>query len=230
MDNQVRTHFQFKGIRDGLLVVVGEGNWPELELALLAQIEEQSAFLKGARLALDVGNHTLKAADLGTLRNQLADRNVSLYAVISNSPLTEQNSQALGLATRLSAPRQERVIKPLDTNLSSGDETVFVQKTLRSGFKVSGAGHVVVIGDVNPGAEIIANGSIFIWGKLRGSVHAGAGGNQSAVICALELAPMQLRIAGVASAPIKKRGKPQPEICHIQDGQVIAEPWNSRTK
>ncbi len=89
--------------------------------------------------------------------------------------VTEQTAQVLGMATRISAPRPERAIRPLDTNLE-GESAIFVQRTLRSGFKVSHHGHVIVVGDVNPGAEVIAGGSIVIWGRLRGSFTQGQRG------------------------------------------------------
>jgi septum site-determining protein MinC len=81
------------------------------------------------------------------------------------------------------------------------------------------------LGDVNPGAEIVASGCVVVWGRLRGTVHAGAEGDETAVICALDLSPMQLRIAShVATAP-QDNDKPQPEVASIKDDQIIAEPW-----
>ncbi len=218
---------QIKGIKDGLLVTLGEGNWPELESALLAQVDDKASFFKGARMALDVGNHILRAAEMGALRDRLSSKGISLWAVISNSPLTEQTAQMLGLATRISTPRPERAIRPMDTNLA-GETAVFVQRTLRSGFKVTHRGHVVVVGDVNPGAEVIAGGSVVIWGRLRGAVHAGAEGDESAVVCALEMTPTQLRIADFAAAPPRPGKKHEPEIARIQDGQILSVSWNPK--
>ena len=222
---------QIKGIKDGLMITLGEGEWAELESAFLAHVAEKAAFFQGARVALDVGNHIIRAADLGALRDRLSSKNISLWAVISNSPVTEQNAQALGLATRISTPRPERTIRSLDTNLE-GENAVFVQRTLRSGFKVSHRGHVIVLGDVNPGAEVIAGGSVIVWGRVRGAVHAGADGDEKAVVCALELSPTQLRIAGLIAAPPKRqvfgRGKFEPEMVRIQNGQLVVEPWNPK--
>jgi septum site-determining protein MinC len=229
MLNERRHAVQIKGVKDGLLVTLGEGPWAELEVALLQTVDERAAFFKGARVTLDVGNHIIRAADLGALRDRLSGKGITLWAVISSSPVTEQNAQVLGLATRISTPRPERTIKPLDTNFE-GEGAIFVQRTLRSGFKVSHHGHIVVVGDVNPGAEIIAGGSVVVWGRLRGVVHAGAEGNDKAVVCALELEPMQLRIAGHVLAPIKRKGKQPPEMARIVNGQVIAESWNPKGK
>jgi septum site-determining protein MinC len=222
--------FQIKGIREGLLVSLGEGTWPELQETLMSQIQEQENFFKGAHVALDVGNIILHAAEMGSLRDHLSERGISLWALISNSPTTEQTAQMLGLATRLSTPRPDRSVRALDTNLSSGENAVLVQRTLRSGYKLSSKGHVIVIGDVNPGAEVIASGSVVIWGKLRGVVHAGVEGNQLAVVCALDLTPTQLRIADKIAIPPQRKGKTQPEIARIQDEQVVATPWNPREK
>ena len=220
---------QIKGVKDGLLVTLGEGAWADLEVVLLQTVDERAVFFKGARVTLDVGNHIIRAAELGALRDRLSGKGITLWAVISSSLVTEQNAQVLGLATRISTPRPERTIKPLDTN-PEGQAAIFVQRTLRSGFKVSHHGHIVVLGDVNPGAEVIAGGSVVVWGRLRGVVHAGAQGDDKAVVCALELDPMQLRIAGHVSAPTKRKGKLAPEVARIENGQVIAEPWNPKGK
>ncbi len=221
-----RLTVQIKGIKDGLLVTLGEGTWPELEGALFQHIQERSGFFQGARVTLDVGNLILHAAEMGGLRDRLSEMGISLWAVLSNSPTTEQTAQMLGLGTRMSTPRPERAIRALDTNLPTGENAFLVQRTLRSGYKVSYQGHVVVIGDVNPGAEIVAGGSVVVWGRLRGVVHAGAEGNEQAVVCALDLAPTQLRIASLIAVPPQRKGKPQPELASIKDGQVVAEAWN----
>ena len=223
---------QIKGIKDGLLVTLGDGEWADLETAFLAHVEEKAAFFQGARIAIDVGNHILRAAEMGALRDRLSSRGISLWAVISNSPVTEQTAQVLGLATRISAPRPERTIRSQDTNLA-GESAIFVQRTLRSGFKVSHHGHVIVMGDVNPGAEVIAGGSVIVWGRLRGTVHAGSEGNENAVVCALELDPTLLRIAELtyASQPrrtVLGRVKAGPELARIKNGLLVTELWNPK--
>ena len=103
-----------------------------------------------------------------------------------------------------------------------------MHRTLRSGFSLQHAGHVVLIGDVNPGAEIIAGGDVIVWGHVRGMVHAGAGGNEGAVVCALDLAPTQLRIGGQIATTPQRRDKPQPELARVVDGRVVAVPWNPK--
>ena len=220
---------QIKGIREGLLVTLGEGDWPTIQISLMEKIIEKENFFKGAKLALDVGNRILHAAELGILRDRLADKSISLWAILSNSPITEMTAQDLGLATRISIPKPERIIKSIDSSLS-GDDAIFLRKTIRSGFRVVSNGHIMILGDVNPGAEIIAGGSIIIWGKCQGVVQAGTEGSEDAVVCALDLNPTQLRIAGIIAISPKRKGKPQPEVAKIISGQVVAETWNPKSR
>lgn len=220
---------QIKGIRDGLLVTFGEGDWNELREALLDYIQQQAGFFKGARMAIDVGNHIIHAAEMSSLRNKLSDYEIALWAVLSNSPVTERTAQVLGLATRLPTPRMERAHHRGETDIE-GENAVLVQRTLRSGYRLSTRGHAVIIGEVNPGAEIYAGGSIVVWGRLRGTVHAGAEGDTTAVVCALDLAPVQLRIADqVAVFQQGKRRKPQPMMAKLENGQIIIEPWDVKS-
>ncbi|MEW6717412.1 MAG: septum site-determining protein MinC [Chloroflexota bacterium] len=221
---------EIKGIRDGLLVKLSDGEWSELYNTFLEHIDSQAGFLKGARLALDVGNQIIHASELGKLRDKLSEREISLWAVLSNSPTTEKNAQTLGLATRLSKPVPDQRFHSLDTSVKSGEPAVFVRLTFRSGYKLQYPGHVVILGDVNPGAEIIASGNIIVWGHLRGVVHAGAEGDEEAVVCALDLSPTQLRIADQIAITPSRLGSPQPEMASLKDGRVIAEPWSPRLK
>lgn len=225
---EMRSKVLIKGIKDGLLFTLGEGNWDELHSALLEQLDQQTEFLRGARLAIDVGNIILKAADLGQLQKELTERELNLWAILSNSPTTEQTAQTFGLATRIYKPRSvEHTLSSSSKSVGISD-AVLVRKTLRSGNSIQHSGPVVVIGDVNPGAEIVSAGDVVVWGRLRGMVHAGADGDENAIVCALDLSPTQLRIAGKIALTPKRRGKPQPEVARLQEGQVVAENWDPK--
>ena len=86
-------------------------------------------------------------------------------------------------------------------------------------------GNIVVIGDVNPGAEVTASGDIIILGNLRGIAHAGALGNIAATVIAMNMEPTQLRIGNVITRPPtrKHRRKPVMEVARIKQGNVIVE-------
>lgn len=75
--------------------------------------------------------------------------------------------------------------------------TLYLKKTIRSGQSISSDGNLIIIGDVNPGAEVIAKGDITVWGILGGIAHAGSDGNSQARIRALKMNAIQLRIAEV---------------------------------
>lgn len=225
--NETNSLIKIKGLRDGLLVSLDDAPWDEQLSALISQVDSQPSFFQGARLALDVASQILHVDDLVDLRDKLSERGIFLWAILSESPTTEHTSQLLGLATRISKPRPEETRVHAVDDL--GDETaLFLQKTLRSGTRVDFAGHVVVLGDVNPGAEIVAEGNVIIWGRLRGMVHAGAKGNKDCVICALDLSPTQLRIAGEASAAMKPYSQPRPQMAKINEfGKLQAEDWQT---
>ena len=229
MELEKQALFQIKGIRDGLLLTIGEGPWEKIENQLFMQVDDKVDFFKGARLALDIGNRILHAAEMGSLRDRFSERGIMLWAIISQSPISEQNAQVLGLGTRLSAPRPERNIRSNDP-LIDGKDAILVQRTVRSGLKVESHGHIIILGDVNPGGEVKSDGSVVVWGKCKGNIQAGARGNEDAVICALEMNPMQLRIGeNLANYP-RKKGKPQPEMAKIVNGQIIFEVWNPKDK
>ncbi len=221
--NNLHSLVQIKGLRDGLLVSLSDASWEELQAALLSQMDQQPSFFQGARLALDVGAQVLHVNEMVELRDQLSDRNVVLWAVVSESPATEQTAQLLGLATRISKPRPE------ETRFNSGDQNnetaLFINKTLRSGTRVEFPGHVVVLGDVNPGAEIVAEGNVIIWGKLRGAVHAGSKGDENSKVCALDFAPMQLKVAEEAVNIKKEKQILGPVVAFIRNERVVVESW-----
>jgi len=215
---------EIKGIKNGILIEVKDGDWDTRKTAVLSHIDQNLGFFKGAKLVISVGERILKSPELADLRSDLDDRKIKLRGVLSTSLVTERASQDLGLAIKIdeSSPAPEKM--PIDTMLD-GDDAVFLNRTLRSGHKVEFPGHIVVLGDVNPGAEIIAGGNIIVWGKLRGVVHAGAAGDTEAVVCSLDLFPTQLRIADKISVSPPRKGKPRPEIARLENGQVTALDW-----
>jgi septum site-determining protein MinC len=117
-------------------------------------------------------------------------------------------------------------IRPPTAVMQAGGETVIVAKTVRSGGRIESSGSVVILGDVNAGAEIIANDDIVVVGALRGLAHAGAAGNEKAVIWASQILSPQLRIGNsVAQAGVMSEGATKPEVAHLRDGQIVLRPW-----
>ena len=213
-----------KGIRQGLLVTLGEGEWSSLMSALKAHLGENPAFFRGGRMAIDVGDRKLTSPEIEEVRSIAAHHQVELWALLSENPATEAEARGAGLVTELDYGQERR--GPAEDDEEATEKATIVQRTVRSGQSVRHPGHVVIIGDVNPGAEVVAGGSIVVWGRLRGLVHAGALGDENAVICALDLAPTQLRIGKhISRSPEVRPSKPVPEKASVQDGRIVAIPW-----
>ena len=249
-DDRVR----IRGTSQGLVITLGAGDLEALLRELDERLSSTASFFRGGRVALHVGPRELTTEELEALGQTISRNGVSLWAVIGDSAATQAAAEALGLETTFgpqatlppeaaSTPRLEprperdkgRDKGQLETEVEDAalrlardaDLGVLIHRTLRSGQVVQHPGHVVVIGDVNPGAEIIAGGDVVVWGKLRGIVHAGATGDDEAVVCALSLAPLQLRIGNhIARAPEGREDLPErPEMASVQDGEIVAEPW-----
>ncbi len=108
-------------------------------------------------------------------------------------------------------------------------KSVFVSHTLRSGQRVECEGDVVILGDVNDGAEVIAGGSIAVMGTLRGLVHAGATGRSDVVVAANSLLPKQLRISGKIAVFPDNRAADAPEVAVYKQGSIVVRPMKPQT-
>jgi len=224
-----------KGIKQGLLVTFKPDiKWTDITARLMSLIDSQGSFFQGAHVTLSVGEREIRRHELANMQNLLLKRGVTVLAVISDSPTTQASVRKLGLKTDLTtvemeaSPVEDEIVlkpPPIDPE-ERGTEGVLVRRTLRNGRTIHSEGHVVVMGDVNAGAMITAVGDVIVWGRLRGTVHAGVKGDESAVVCALDLAPTQLRIAGhITISPEDRRRKPKPEKAFVRNGRIEAEAW-----
>ncbi len=223
-----------KGIRDGLLIRVNDAPDVAVYERLRRELEQKRDFLQGGRVTVELGRRAMNREQLTGLQELFAAHDLELWAVIAEDGETRATARELGLATRLSGSATDLEGNALAESANGAAaakappaaNALLLRETLRSGRSVWHEGHVIVLGDVNPGAEIIATGNVVVWGRLRGLVHAGAGGDAAAVICALDLSPTQLRIADhIAVAPDDSRPATIPEQAAVRDGQIVAEPW-----
>lgn len=178
------------------------------------------ATLSGLALRLD-GNETAGEVEEAVLDAPKMPLEVEVAAAVPAGIVGAVLEAAArrGLDVTFRPPRGERRVY----------HTEVVSRTLRSGQRVSSAGTVVVLGDVNPGAEVIAGGDVIVVGKLRGLAHAGAEGNENATIWALELAAKQLRIADkLAVAPEGAEPAKGPERARVENDQIVIEPWGKK--
>lgn len=203
-----------RGTRDGVLIVLGDGEWNEV----LAELERQlarpnaSAFFRGAQVSIETGNRFLHERERAQVQAILAAHNMNVGGMVPTAP---------------HAPTTPKEREDTYTRRTSDTEVLMIRRTVRSGQVIKHSGPVVVYGDVNDGAEIIAAGDVLVFGKLRGLVHAGAHGDDSATIGAMSLNPPQIRIGGHIAASPEVRGKKTrgPEIACVRDGHIVIEPW-----
>ena len=126
-----------------------------------------------------------------------------------------------------------------EPSVESAPPPYIYRGNLRSGQSIRHAGAVVILGDVNPGAQVISGGDVLVWGRLRGTVHAGAMGDARAIVAALDFEPVQMRIArhiamtpkGVSNNPgywfWKRDSGGKPEVARVIDNQIIVDPWDA---
>jgi septum site-determining protein MinC len=228
----VQGYVAIKGTRNGLLLTLEpETPFGELLSALAQRLAEAPSFFRGASLALDTSRRSLRRSERTQLEALLAHYQMSVMPLdavattrkdaeftLSHSVGTSPLTQVAGEGMQLPSQRDPR----------DSDDTLFLRRIVRSGQAIHHHSNVVVLGDVNPGAEIIAGGDIIVWGVLRGMVHAGYPDNMKAIVCSLLLAPVQLRIAHLLSRPPDGiEVQPRPEVATIRDGQIVVEAWVS---
>ncbi len=107
--------------------------------------------------------------------------------------------------------------------------TLYHAGTLRGGQALHHDGNVVVVGDVNPGAELVATGDVLVFGRLAGVAHAGAQGDREARVFALDLDATQLRIATFIAADgdgAARRDAARAEAALVRDGRIVVVPFD----
>jgi len=235
----VQGHIAIKGTREGLrLTLEPETPFGELLNALAERLAEAPSFFRGASLAVDTTQRRLRTSERTQLEALLAHYQMSIASATAFSPAQLQGlmaEQQPGLTQDFGAGETWLASASAAGTLTGdqgahdtreSDDTLFLRRTVRSGQAIHHHSNIVVLGDVNHGAEIISGKDIIIWGVLRGMVHAGYPDNEGAMVCSLLLAPVQLRIAHLLSRPPEGLDiQPRPEVATIRNGQIVVESW-----
>jgi len=193
-----------KGTKDGITIILEENsNFQDIEKMICEKLQSSRNFFAGGKVYLQIKNGYLSEEEYKKLQQILMNFGMSLQE--ADSPKT------------LIFPKPNR------------SRVLLLKRTVRSGQKISYRGTVVILGDANPGSEIVATGDILVMGTLRGMAHAGAEGDRSAIVAAFRLKPTQLRIAGIISRPPEeKEYLPRfPEIARLKDNVIVIEPYNT---
>ena len=212
-----------KGTPQGLLLQPQSQTWEEFLKALEISLRDAHAFFQGGRVILDLKERELTEKELLALRQLLNTYDIELFAILGSDEQARHIARSYGIRTRLPGEKKS------SDSADQGENALFIKRTIRSGQRRNFPGNITILGDVNAGAEVIAGDSIVVWGKVRGLLHAGAMGDEGAIICALDLQPAQLRIAGyINRAPDNHHRKFQPEVAEVHDGMIIVKPWMAR--
>ena len=154
----------------------------------------------------------LDLRQLQDLADALSDVELRLESVETTRRQTAVAAATAGYSVEQKQP-QSTLAKSTSLQKQDLAEPLYLQTTVRSGVEVRHPGTVIIIGDLNPGGTVIAEGDILVWGRLRGIAHAGASGNRKCQIMALLMEPTQLRIADVlARAPAQAPTQYYPEV------------------
>ncbi|MFE4104730.1 septum site-determining protein MinC [Almyronema epifaneia] len=191
-------------------------DWEELWLQIKQRLKGGDRFWQPqSAVHLVARDRLLDARQLQAIEEALCEQQLSLRRVYTSRRQTAVAAATAGYSVEQQASLAHLSQTPTEAGQSL-DEPLYFQSTVRSGMEVRHRGTIVVLGDTNPGSTLVADGDIFVWGRLRGVAHAGAAGNPHCRIMALHLEPTQLRIADkVALPPAKPPVRYQPEVAYI---------------
>ena len=225
-ENRLNNHIQvqFKSEGEKLLVILPTESqipasevawfdiWQQLKLRLNAGDRLRTSSIPVHLIAKD---RLLDGRQLQEFAEAFSEAQLDLKSVA-----TSRRQTAIAAVTSGYSVEQLQPETSLNSELKVATKTpadaLYLEMTVRSGTEIRHPGTVILLGDINPGGIVIADGDIVIWGRLRGIAHAGAGGNRECLIMALQMEPTQLRIAdAVARSPEKSPMQVFPEVAHI---------------
>ncbi len=198
---------KIKGINDGLLMTLPNLSWDECCSAVRDTIGANLGFYEGANLFLDAGDMDIRVVEITSLRNELESSGIHLKGIFSHSEKTMQNCISLGLMTEPAVSKRSfrrETIEEQQPNKGVGEQAYLVTRTVRSGTVIDRKETVVVLGDVNPGAEIRSGKNIIVIGTARGRLCAGNSGYAEAYIAASDFDDAQVMVNDAFSLIQKK--------------------------
>lgn len=198
MDNII-----FKGHKNKLTVLLNKNeNFERLKNDFVKKIQSSKKFFSGAKKT----HIEFKGCHL--TQNQKSElMNIILNETGLDISTLKQNENSSG-----------------KNNMPEEIKSIIQKNSLRSGQFIHYKGNVIVLGDVNPGAEIIAAGNIIVMGTIKGLVHAGCEGNKKCLITALSLLPVQLRIADIITRLPDNEIVTKPSYAYINDDKLYISP------
>lgn len=214
MNNSV----MIKGNKHGIVVVLDPKlDYTQLKGDIEQKFKDSAKFLGNAQMAISFEGRKLTNEEQLEILDIIAQS--SELRVVCVVDFDEEKDKVFQRAL------DERLMELSNT---TGQ---FYKGNLRSGQVLETETSVIVIGDINPGASVVSKGNIIILGALKGTAFAGASGNPNAFVLALDMNPVQIRIADtIARAPDNPTKEEQKEakIAFLEEGNIYIEPMNKK--
>ena len=222
-----------KGLRDGIAVDINDNaDFVSIIEMLRQKVSDGKRFFAGANTRVYFKGRKLTPEEENTLLGIISNV-VGVSALPMQEDITVAKPPVLPAAKKIEPEKPiqaepedntepETMLEKVKKNYTESN-CAFYRNGLRSGQAIKYNGSVVVMGDVNPGSEIVADGNVVVLGSLKGLAHAGASGDESCFVLANILQPVQLRIANVISSmPAAKQKKlaTKPSYAYVKDGKV----------
>jgi len=215
----------FKGNKDGIVVILDKDlEFEAIKTALTKKVLDAKKFFGNSKTSILFKGRNLTDVEekelLGIISHS-TDLNIAFVSV----PVTASSVNSEGIEYNQEL-KPHTIDDALNRVSSIQNNTIFHRGSLRSGQALNHIGSIVVIGDVNPGGEIIAEGNVIVLGSLKGVVHAGCSGNYDCFVAALNLSPTQLRISDIITFIPKdmNKGSVTPSLAYIQEKQIYIAP------
>lgn len=215
--NNIDNLVVFKGKRNGIALNIDKtADFEDIKKSLTNKVIEAKTFFKGYKTSITFRGRKLTEDEEDELI-EIIKTNTTMNIKFVKSEYGDESDKKL--------------LNKID-NLF-GEEGIQIENfckfhygALRSGQVLQFDGTVVIIGDVNPGSLIRANGNIVVLGQLRGVAHAGFSGNKNAFIAASHMVPSQLRIANIITRFPDENisSEKKPEYAYIEDNQIYVIP------
>ena len=202
-----------KGNKSGLIAEINMhkfSDFTEMLDLLIARLSKGKRFYRKSTLTINTSLNLINDKDIAHLKKVL-------FEEIEIEDIIWQDDNA--------KEKEKEKEKKTFSGVYEG-KTKFLRKTVRGGQSIRYNGNIVIIGDINSGAEVTAAGNIIVLGAIKGNVSAGANGNTKAIIAAFSLQPEILKISNIVTLSPDDSEEPEyPEVAKVKDGAIIVEPY-----
>ena len=252
-----------KGTGSGIILDLNDSvSFEELKMDLMSKFRESSSFLGKVNVGLLLRGREVSEEELDQILQIISDNSkIHVNCVLRQDAKTDEIFARYQeqIASGAVEPEKQTMDQGLDSDFEQlavenpvveipediyDNHAKIIHGNLRSGQEISEKESILIMGDIKPGASVTSDGSIFVLGSLRGSVYAGAGGDESAYVFALEMDPLQIRIANaIAISPDadvgpklktrrfrKKNVDKTPEVAYIFNGHVVKDVYSTSFK